>query len=297
MAVIGDLNLDIIAFHRDLPSLGGESIAERTYLTPGGSAANVAHALALLGVEALLISCVGDDVIGKTLVEKLGETGVNTTLIQKTSSEPTGVTYVVVINGERTMLTCRGANKYLDHEKIDRTALADVELLHVSGYSLTEGSQREATAKLLDDMKDSDKITTLDLCRPLAELNSQYMRETLARFNYVFMNVHEYNLLRKSTGFSDAGQLAKELGCIVVLKKGRMGCEITTPAGDVVDVAGFESSSVDSTGAGDAFAAGFIYELLQGSSLRRCGETANKLGALAASVIGGRIPNDVKSVL
>ncbi len=298
VAVIGDINLDIIAFHRDLPSLGGESIAEQTYLAPGGSAANVAHALTLLGVEPLLISCVGDDVVGRMLVEKLRETGINTTLIQMTNSEPTGVTYVAVVQGERTMLACRGANKYLAYDKVDKTALTQVRLVHVSGYSLTEGSQRETTDKLLENMKDVGRITaTLDLCRPLAEFSKQEICKTLTRLDYVFMNMYEFNMVKQNIGLPSVKQLAEKLGCTIILKKGRQGCEISTPAGDVIDVAGFESRSVESTGAGDAFAAGFIYELLRGSPLLRCGETANKLGALAASVIGGRIPNDLKSIL
>ena len=298
VAVIGDINLDIIAFHRDLPSLGGESIAEKTYLTPGGSAANVAYALTLLGVETLLISCVGEDAVGSILVERLREVGVDTTLIQRTSSEPTGVTYVAVVEGERTMLACRGANKYLDYSKIDETSLTEVNLVHVSGYSLTEGRQRETTEELLENLKNKDYVTiTLDLCRPIAEFNKQEIGKTLTGFDYVFMNMNEFSILKKNLGLVSVNQFAQELGCTVILKKGRMGCEIATPTGYAVDIPSFESSSVDSTGAGDAFAAGFIYELLRGSSLRKCGETANKLGALAASVIGGSIPNNVKSIL
>jgi len=296
VGVVGDINLDIIAFHRDLPGLGGESIAGRASLAPGGSAANVAHALAVLGVDVLLVGCVGDDAVGEMLVEELSKKGVDTTLIQRTSREPTGVTYVAVVEGERTMLAFRGANKYMEYSKIDITTLAGAELIHVSGYSLAEGSQREATARLLEEIR-GDITRTLDLCRPLAELNKHEITKTLSSFNYVFMNTNEFNIIRGSVGLGSVEQLAEELGCIIVLKKGRLGCEVTTPDGDSIAIDSYESSSVDSTGAGDAFVAGFIYELLRGSSLRRCGETASKLGALAASVIGGRIPDDVKRIL
>jgi ribokinase len=285
--VLGDINLDIIAFHTSFPTEGGEDIAEKAIIRHGGSGANIAHTLSLLGVSTLMIGCVGRDPVGAALTEGLAAVHVDVSHIQQTEMEPSGVVYVVVTeSGERTMLTYRGANKYLRHSILKTEFLDTISLLHISGYSLLEGEQKNTAFKLLK--KRGDYLVTIDMCIPLAKSPAILDRLT-SRLDYLFINTHEFKELSQHSRVKTLSELASRLGCMVVLKKGAGGCEITSISGDVLKIPAVPVKAVDTTGAGDAFAAGFIYELIRGSPPLKCGETAVKLGALASTTVGGRI--------
>ncbi len=286
-AVLGDINLDIIAFHPRFPREGGEELAEKAYIRHGGSGANIAYTLSLLGVKTLMIGCVGMDPVGEMLIDGLSAAGVDTSYIQKTGDEPSGLVYVIVGGGgERTMLAYRGANKHLRYENLAEDPLDDISALHISGYSLLEGEQRNTALKLLE--KRGSYLTTLDMCIPLA-LNPSFLENLVGRLDCLFINSHEFRELSRHSGIETVSGLASRLGCMVVLKKGGDGCEISTVDGVVVKVPAVPVKAVDTTGAGDAFAAGFIYELVKGSSTVECGERGVRLGALASTTIGGRL--------
>ena len=295
--MVGDVNLDVIALHGELPQLGGESIAEKAYLRPGGSAANVAHALALLGVETVLLACVGEDDVGLRLVKQLHDVGVDTGDIQVTSLEPTGIAYIVVTHGgERTMLTYRGANKHLDLAKIPEEKLRYAKLLHISGYCISEERQEKQLQEVFTRLS-AGTLKTLDFCKPLAEKPPEKIKQILRSFDYILLNMHELETLGRVHGLG-LDSLVKLARRGVVLKKGRLGCEALTGEGRGISIPAPSSEAKDATGAGDAFAAGLIYGLLNGLPLEKCCEMGNRLGALAASTIGGRLSQDaVKSIL
>jgi ribokinase len=282
-AVLGDINLDIIAFHPRFPREGGEELAERAFIRHGGSGANIAHTLSLLGVDTLLMGCVGADPVGVMLVDGLAAAGVDTSYIQRVEGEPSGLVYIIVSGrGERTMLAYRGANKYLRYKGPPK----DISILHISGYGLLEGEQRSTALKLLESR--GDYLMTLDMCIPLA-MNTEFLENLVGRLDCLFINSHEFRELTLHSGIMKISELASKLGCLVVLKKGESGCEISTADGDVVEVQALPVEAVDTTGAGDAFTAGFIYELMKGAPPKKCGERAVRLGALASTTIGGRI--------
>ncbi|MEM4315865.1 MAG: carbohydrate kinase family protein [Nitrososphaerota archaeon] len=287
VAVLGDINLDIIAFHSRFPSEGGEEVAEKAYIGHGGSGANIAHALALLGADAVMIGCVGDDPLGAILVKGLEDVGVDTSHIQRTRLDATGVVYVVVCRGgERTMLAYRGANRYLKYEMLGEGFMNGVKALHISGYCFLEGEQRETAFKILEN--GGRRLHTMDMCIPLASQTT--LLDRIARLlDCVFINVPEFSLLSRHIGVETVSDLALRWGCMVVLKKGRDGCEISTKNGELVRLPAESVEPVDTTGAGDAFTAGFIYELMRGSTPIQCGLTAVRVGALASKTVGGRL--------
>lgn len=284
--MIGDINLDVIAFHRSFPSEGCEEIAERAFVRHGGSGANIAHTLSILGVDVIMLGCVGKDPVGEFLVEGLQKAGVDTSLVQRTE-EASGIVYVLVTgSGERTMLAYRGANKYLRHEEIPANLLDNITLLHISGYSLLEGEQRRTALKLLEAR--TNHPFTLDMCMPLAR-NPSVLDILAGRLECLFINMQELQELSRYNDVKTPSDIVSRLGCTVVLKKGSGGCEIYTTDNKSFKVLSPATEVVDTTGAGDAFAAGYIYELLKGSPPLICGETAVRLGAAAASTVGGRI--------
>ncbi|MDJ0270958.1 MAG: carbohydrate kinase family protein [Aigarchaeota archaeon] len=285
---VGDLNLDIIAFHDEMPKLGGESLASRAYVSSGGSAANVAHALRLLGLSSELVSCVGMDIVGEFLVDELRKAGVGTRYIQKTEKESTGVVYVVVSrSGERTMLAYRGANKHLTHASLPKDIASESALIHISGYCFLEEPQKSTAEYVMGEADKHGIPKTLDLCIPLIRSGEQ-LDELLRSFDYVFMNEEEASELLVRLGVTSVGEAALSIGSVFVLKRGSRGCSIVGKSG-VIDVPTASIKPVDTTGSGDAFAAGFIYGIITSLSLERCATLANRLGGLAAATIGGRL--------
>ncbi|MEM0348904.1 MAG: carbohydrate kinase family protein [Candidatus Caldarchaeum sp.] len=286
VAVLGDINLDIIAFHQKFPEEGHEDMAEKAFIRHGGSAANVAHTLVLLGTDAVMLGCVGKDPVGDMLVKGLEDVGVDTAHVQKTSADMTGITYIIVSrNGERTMFAYRGANKHFSYEYLSAEALTNASLLHISGYSFLEGPQREAALKILGK---ADNTITLDMCIPLA--SQPYLLKNIVRHvDCVFLNAAEYRVVARYFGVGSVSDLSRLWGCMIVYKKGGEGCEIAVTDGEVLKLPAQPVESVDGTGAGDAFIAGFLHEMLKGSPVTECGLLATRLGALAVKTIGGRL--------
>lgn len=284
--VLGDINLDIIAFHQKFPVEGYEDMAERAYIRHGGSAANVAHTLALLGTSVVMVGCVGVDPLGEMLLKGLADAGVDTAHVQKTAADITGITYIVVSkNGERTMFAYRGANKHLSHTHLSSNILSDTAILHFSGYSFLEGPQRETAFRFLEK---ADNTVTLDLCIPLASQPS-LLENIVKHVDCVFLNSAEYSVVSGYFGAGSVSDLSRRWGCMVVFKKGGEGCEIAKTDGEVVKLPAEPVETVDGTGAGDAFIAGFLHEMLKGSPITTCGLFATRLGALAVKTIGGRL--------
>ncbi|MEM1952432.1 MAG: carbohydrate kinase family protein [Candidatus Caldarchaeum sp.] len=289
VAVVGDINFDIIAFHSKFPAKGAEELAQKAFFRHGGSAANIAHAFALLGLNVVMTGCVGRDLIGKTLVTDLAKTGIDISCIQSTSQDITGVVYIfVTADGERTMLAYRGANKHLQYNELIRKAIKNIDAIFFSAYSFLENSQKETAFKILDDVVGSGCLLSMDLCVPLAT-RTRILKRTASVMDYVFMNVQEFEILSTQMDVKSVPELSSLWNCVVVLKRGKDGCMISTETGEVVKIPAKRVRPVDTTGAGDAFTAGFIYELLKGSTFERCGRTAVELGARASQVIGGRI--------
>lgn len=289
VVVVGDINLDIIAFHPEFPSEGGEELARKAFIRHGGSAANVAHALAMLRAGVSMVGCVGDDLFGSILVDGLAKAGVEVSSIQKTDKDVTGIVYIVVTKaGERTMLAYRGANTQLSQSQIDKGLIQGADAVHFSGYSFLEGQQRRTALWILEQISDKTCIKTADMCIPLAK-RTKNIKKILKQFDFVFINVQEFGIIARIERIHSVKKLASVWGCGIVLKMGRKGCMIVTDKGEVVKVKAKRVKPVDTTGAGDAFAAGFIHELMRGSPLEKCGRKAVELGALASTTVGGRL--------
>jgi ribokinase len=277
VAVLGDVMTDVVA-RIARPLAPASDTPARIAMRPGGSAANTAAWLGALGAPAAFVGCVGDDDAGRLALEALREHGV-TPLVTVAPGAATGACVVLVdAAGERTMLPDAGANALLRPADLPRAAFARGGHLHVSGYPLARPETRPAALAALDRARAAGMTTSADpaSAAPLAALGRDAARSLLRGVDLVLVTLDEAEVLCGSRDpesiaddlLSDHAEVVVKLGPGGALWRGRGGGAATAPA---VVPAG---PVVDTTGAGDAFAAAWL-------AVRRAG--ADPQAALAAA--------------
>lgn len=282
VAVLGDINIDVIMPIAAYPQPGGEAITDGLLTSVGGSAANTAITLAKLGIAVRMIGRVGRDPWGEMALEALGACGVDTALVQRDDRAPTGMMFTLVTpDGERTMFGQRGANARTNPAEIGMDALVGAEFLHLSGYALLESPQREAALRALALAQQNGIPIGLDTAWLPALRAPGQIRELLPYLAICVSGLEESTLLSGGgTAEAAAMRLVEAGAALVGLKRGGLGCLLADSSG-IISIPPFQAEAVDTTGAGDAFSAGLIYGRLNGLSLPAAGVLANALGSLA----------------
>ncbi|USZ73303.1 carbohydrate kinase family protein [Natronosalvus halobius] len=278
----GHVNWDVTLRVDRFPEPDGEAAIRSQRQSGGGSAANVAAALATLEVEAGLVGSVGDDDNGLLARRELEAAGVDLDGVRIIEGADTAVKYILVDDdGEVAVLGNDGVNEAVRPSDLDPDRIECVDHVHLT-------SQRPDTAGRLARLASDAGVTvSTDPGRRLAERDYD---EALAHADVIFANDREVESMIEETyptsDFSDR---------ILVVKYGGDGAEVHTPGGSIHHP-GFDIEAVDTTGAGDAFAAGFLAMYLQTEDVERILEFANACGALAASVEGARCAPTVGAV-
>ena len=290
---LGALNVDYI-YRVESIQVDGESVVEEVHASPGGSAANTIFGLARLGITAGFGGVVGDDETGRLVVEDFAGTGVDTTRIRQLSEAKTGVAICLSdCSGKRSIYLIPGANSLLGRGELDRDYIDRAGMLHLSSFAGED--QLETIAGLMVRLSASTRISfapgALYAARGLDSL-----AQIIARTNILFVNRDEIRALGGDDNIVGAAEKCICAGCRTVavtmggggkIKLARGGGEKEVDAAcylrssdeeEVVSPVTDEMRQGDSTGAGDAFAAGFLYGVLGKKDLKACG----KLGVAAA---------------
>ncbi|MEF8825461.1 MAG: PfkB family carbohydrate kinase [Halapricum sp.] len=265
----GHVNWDVTLQVDRLPEPDGEARITGQRQAGGGSASNTAAVLAGLDVETTLIGSVGVDEHGYLLRRELGALGVDTALVER-ADEVTTVKYLVVDQaGEVMILGNEGANEAFSADDVDADAVREADHLHLT-------SQRAETAIDLADLAD-DAGTSVSF-DPGRRVADRAYDPVLERADLLFLNEREFGLVEDEEILSS--------GQTVIVKRGADGAQLRR--GDkTVSHSGFAVEPVDTTGAGDAFAGGFL-AAREDRSEEEALAAANACGALAARTLGAR---------
>ena len=284
LLVIGDANIDLLLKVARFPLLDDEVEMDHYQRSPGGDAANVASAAARLGLNTALLACVGQDDEGTLLVNSLKTIGVNTDRLQKAKESKTGlVVGVVRSDGQRNLYAFRGANNLRRLDADLQHSLADFGMLHISDPLPREVVELAEILK-----KEKPAITSLDSGSITAQRGLDDLRPLLKEIKVCFLNENELLRLTGSDQVRAALDVLEQCGPeIIVIKMGSKGCLIVQ-GDEEISIPAFNLEAVDSTGAGDAFDAGFLYGLKNGLSLREIGRFANAVGGLATRSLGAQ---------
>jgi len=239
----------------------------------GGSAANVAVAAAAEGAQSRFIGRVGEDTAGRMLISELAQVGVEPCVQQ--AGRTGSIVVLVDAAGERSMLRDRGAAGELG--PLDTTWLDRVSWLHVPAYSLIGGQTAVTTREVISLIHDREVPVSIDASS--VAVISEYGVTAFAALvgecapDVLLCNAEEARIL-----FGDAVPRLEAVGLIVV-KDGPNAAKVFAAGGDVASVPAPEiAAAADTTGAGDAFAAGFIVATMGGAAV----EEALEAGHLAA---------------
>lgn len=256
----------------------------------GGSAANTARSFASLGGRASLVAGIGDDAWARWLVASLRAEGVRTYLAR--AAAPTGrVTALVDPDGERSFVTQRGAADALRPSHLEERWFLGLGVLHVTAYSLVSEPVSRAALKAARMARQQGAMVSVDLSSrgPLRAFGVDRTRERLEELaaDIMFADQGEAAALLGSTA---PRALSDLLGVapLAVVKSGPQGCRVlwrdaAGPDVLAIDVAAARVSAADTTGAGDAFAAGFLHALLSSMPERSPGHALASPGHALAS--------------
>lgn len=265
------------------PRPGKDNPAEAVAWALGGSAANTASLLARLRVPTGVIGRVGKDKDGQALVRELKRLGIHTAAIQRDPERATGMCIIpVTADGERTLIGSRGANRGLIADGILET-LGDFQHLHVDGYVLLEPEPRRAALRALEKARLLGATTSLDFSWLAALHVADAIRQALPLVTVALPSASELRLALGARQLRQAAERALELGVEqVAATLGPGGSRIFMKQRSF-RIPPFPTSATNTTGAGDAFNAGYIVGLLHGASPIICGVLANVAGAAAVS--------------
>jgi sugar/nucleoside kinase (ribokinase family) len=285
--VLGDLNVDVVVRGVAVaPEFGqGEHLVDDASLTPGGSGAIFACGASRLGLRVALSSKVGDDELGRFLVRTLGERGVDTAAVVSAPGLKTGLTVHLVRDGDRAMLTYPGAIAAFTAADVSRELLGQARHVHASSVFLHSGL-RPGLAGLLAAARAAGASTSLDPgWDPAGQWNGS-LQQALRQVDFFFPNEQEALYVARADSLAAAlDTLQQQTGCVVV-KRGPRGA-VARQGRAAVACAGFPVRVVDTVGAGDTFAAGFVCAHLRGHELAGCLRWGCAAGALSATQAGG----------
>ena len=300
---LGALNIDhLYKVERILDD--GETVVSEAKSSPGGSAANTIYGLAKLGVSTGFTGVVGDDAEGKILIQDFQKAGVDTSQIRVKPGAKTGS--VVCLSdrlGRRSLYVTPSANNLLTMDDLDLTYINQARMLHLSSFA--DDRQFKILLELMDRLDLSAKLSFAPGALYAAK-GLKALAPILSKTHILFINRNEIKQLTGEDIINGAESCLKQ-GCsiiVVTLGKGtslELGKGISrrtvTAIGYIRDAETELAiqpsnqdvvSQADTTGAGDAFATGFLYGLLRGKGLEECGRLGDIVARFSITKLGTR---------
>lgn len=256
-------------------------------MLPGGSCANTVKAVAFLGGNPVYTGIVNEDEYGRTYEEKLQAGGVKT-MTKWVQYGLTGSSIILTTpDAERTMNTHLGVCRDFTKEDINVDVLKECQVFHLAGYMWDTDNQKKAALFAMEQAKQHGLKISFDIADPfLVERNRGEFPKIIDEYvDILFGNAQEVMMLTDINSPIDAGKALQEHCGIVAVKVGKEGSFIISENA-TEKVGSFPVDAIDSTGAGDTYAGGFLYAFCQGKSLRECGKFANYIASRIVTVKG-----------
>jgi len=289
--IFGNVTLDIVCYPvNDVPRHESISFDDVT-VSPGGCGSNTAIGLATLGIPTGIVARTGYDDSADLLFRYWQRIGVDTRFVQRTPENATGTSVGLIDDDfQPRFIHTSGANRGLSAAVIDPQALvkAGAKFFHIAGFFVLPNLFEDVAEKLAE-MRALGIVTSLDVVFNTRMDNPQLrdaLWKALPHLDYFLANDHEAFRLTGKTNPLQAAAILKERGARnVIVKLGAEGCyAISNKFTGVVPALKVEV--VDTTGAGDAFAAGFIAALVRGMDLKSSCEAGNQAGARIVQKLG-----------
>ncbi len=282
----GALNLDKLYQVNKIAKEDDETYINDLNVTCGGSAANTLIGLSKLGLNTALIGKVAQDSEGELLIKNLKKEGVDTQgVIISPQGRSGSVMGFVDEQGQRALYVDPGVNDLIKPEEVRDELINNTKILHITSFVGNSFTAQEATLKKLSP----DVKVSLDPGRIYAEKGLKNLENILRRTDILLLNQAELKLLTEKkykTIEEEIESLKKYDFDIVVVKLGEKGCYATDGESSYI-IDSFQVKCRDTTGAGDAFNAGFLYGYVTGENLEESCIIGNYVASCCVEEFGG----------
>lgn len=264
---------------------------------PGGSCANTIITTADFGMNSIYSGSIGDDEYGNQFETSMEEIGVKSDLCKK--SLPTGSSIILISDdAERTQNTYLGACQEYTNNDINEELIKLSKYIYFAGYMWDTESQKEALVKAIKIAKENNTKIVFDVADPFAVNRSKddFLGIIKNDVDFVLANLEEARSLTGKEEKKEVLQAMMELNPRGVVKDGGNGSYIYDH-GKIYYIPVYEVNVIDTTGAGDIYAAGILYGLIRGYNIERMGRIAAYASAKIVEKIGPRLEFSLKDVV
>jgi len=280
---VGNANIDITLYVNRVPGPDEAEESLNLVVSGGGAASNFAIAASRMGCRVGFIGCIGSDDYGKLLLQEFKSEGVDVSRVQVSTSKHTGLVLIIVEpDGTRRMIAFRGANLDLDIERVDDEYFKSAKIIHIASI------KPEMAYNTVVKAVKTQTIISYDPGSIAAKQGLNALKHILEKTTILFLNQRE---LEKLVGSRDVYSAIKilDLGVkIVALKMGEKGSILLT-RNSIIHIPPYKPKViVDTTGAGDVYAAALISSIIKGRSLIESGLIATIAAGLKVSKPGAR---------
>jgi ribokinase len=281
----GALNLDRLYQVDRIAGSDEESHINEVLESCGGSAANTITGLSRLGLKTGLLGKLADDEAGTHILNNLKKENINTDGLLITPKGRSGIVHGFVDNdGERALYVDPGVNDKIQIDELDKIYAQKCKILHLTSFV---GSSMHAQEALIEELP-SKVMVSMDPGMIYARKGLESLEKLLNQTNILLLNQIELNILFPEGNLDDKIRNVLQYGIkILVVKSGESGCQVTDGS-SLHTLKAFKTSCQDTTGAGDAFNAGFLYGILKKENLKRCGIMGNYVASRCVEKNGAR---------
>lgn len=287
---IGDVMLDVIARINVSPQKinFGSDTASRISTSSGGAAGNVAAWLTRTDARSTIVSHVGDDPAGAAIVAEFDALGVSHGDLV-IPGETSGVVVVLVdSSGERTMFPDKGANSRLTAQ--DLPDLSSFQAVYISGYALLNPLARDGVLAMIEKIKAAGLPIYFDPASvgAMKDVADKELHTWFSMMDVLLLNEEESIYITGSVDIERALDYLLDFSQVVVIKRGSAGAIAKARGFDSISLPAFAATVIDTTGAGDSFAAGFIASYSKNHDLTAALHAGGELAAGCVAIVGGR---------
>jgi sugar/nucleoside kinase (ribokinase family) len=251
----------------------------------GGDATNQSMVLSRLGVKSRLVSCVGDDETGEFLRDMITKAGVDVTYVKAIPQDSTFISIVIIApDGQRNFI-CVDPSEYGSFEP--DTEVLNAKIVSLASLMIPPFTDVDSVLRMVKNAKTNGSLVCADVIVPSDNaLSFEDYRPVMPYIDFIFPNEDEGVLLTGRSDLDDIADMMLGMGVRnVIIKIGKRGCYLKNREMKIT-VPTFDSPVIDTTGAGDNFAAGFMTAILEGYSIDECCRIANAVASVAVRSIG-----------
>ena len=253
---------------------------------PCGSAANTITCTSIFGMPSCFIGKIGNDELGHLYKSTLEQFGVQTTLLEGTKGSGRAMCFITGANAERTFADYMGAALELVPEDLKPEYFEGFDYFHIEGYLV---QNQDLIRKAVQMAKDAGCKISIDMASyNVVESNDAFFHNLVEKYiDIVFANESEARAYTKKEPLAAIDELASQCE-IAVVKVGKDG-SMVKQGNEYHYIPAWPAATIDATGAGDTYAAGFLYAHSLGMPLKVCGEVGSIIAAKVVEVVGTKI--------